>query len=229
MPDVSFDANPITGYIIYSGGKWRLFGGTSAGAPLLAAIIADADTYSIAHGGGRMGGSANPFFYAHAGAPLFRDITVGSNNIYGQPDLYATTAGYDMATGLGVPDGATLAQLLLADTQGATADQTTLTGAESATVITPAAGTTLHGTLTDQTTGLPLAGRSDHHRQHVQLHGRGANCGSQRRDQRGRQLVCVGDHRRRAHETGLAGVLQRRRRQRAVRLRRAHAVRPAVL
>ena len=159
VPDVSFDANPITGYIIYSGGKWRLFGGTSAGAPLLAAIIADADTYSTAHGGGRMGGSANQFFYAHAGAPLFRDITVGSNNIYGLPDLYATTAGYDMATGLGVPDGATLAQLLLADTQGATADQTTLTGAESATVITPAAGTTLHGSLTDQTTGLPLAGR----------------------------------------------------------------------
>ena len=160
VPDVSFDANPITGYIIYSGGKWRLFGGTSCGAPLLAAIIADADTYSIAHGGGRMGGTANQFFYRHAGAPLFRDITVGSNNIYGLPDLYATTAGYDMATGLGAPSGATLAQLLLADTQGATADQTTLTGAESATVITPAAGTTFHGTLTDQTTGLPLAGRA---------------------------------------------------------------------
>ncbi|MFL6049064.1 MAG: protease pro-enzyme activation domain-containing protein [Gaiellales bacterium] len=160
VPDVSLDANPITGYIIYSGGKWRLFGGTSAGAPLLAAIIADADTYSVAHGGGRMAGSANPFFYAHAGAPLFRDITVGSNNIYGQPGLYATTTGYDMATGLGVPDAATLAQLLLADTGGAAADQTTLTGAESATVITPAAGTVLHGTLTDQTTGLPLAGRT---------------------------------------------------------------------
>ena len=160
VPDVSFDANPITGYIIYSGGKWRLFGGTSAGAPLLAAIIADADTYSITHGGGRMGGSANPFFYAHAGAPLFRDITLGSNNIYGLPGLYPATPGYDMATGLGAPDGAQLAQLLLADTQGATADRTTLTGAESATVITPAAGTTLHGTLTDQTTGHPLAGRS---------------------------------------------------------------------
>jgi len=160
VPDVSFDANPITGYIVYSGGKWRLFGGTSAGAPLLAAIIADADSYSIAHGGGRMGGSANPFFYAHAGAPLFRDITLGSNNIYGLPGLYPATPGYDMATGLGAPDGAQLAQLLLADTQGATADRTTLTGAESATVITPAAGTTLHGTLTDQTTGHPLAGRS---------------------------------------------------------------------
>jgi len=160
VPDVSFDANPLTGYIIYSGGKWRLFGGTSAGAPLLAAIIADADSYSIAHGGGRMGGSANPFFYAHAGAPLFRDITLGSNNIYGLPGLYPATPGYDMATGLGAPDGAQLAQLLLADTQGATADRTTLTGAESATVITPAAGTTLHGTLTDQTTGHPLAGRS---------------------------------------------------------------------
>jgi len=160
VPDVSFDANPVTGYIIYSGGKWRLFGGTSAGAPLLAGIIADADTYSVAHGGKRMGGSANPFFYAHAGAPLFRDITVGSNNIYGLPNLYAATAGYDMATGLGAPSGAQLAQLLLSATQGAGADQTTLTGAESASVITPAAGTTFHGTLTDQTTGHPLSGRT---------------------------------------------------------------------
>ena len=227
--DVSFDANPNTGYIIYSGGKWRLFGGTSAGAPLLAAIIADADTYSISHGGRRMGGSANPFFYAHAGAPLFRDITVGSNNIYGLPDLYPASAGYDMATGLGAPSGAQLAQLLLADTQGATADQTTLTGTESATVITPAAGTTFHGTLTDQTTGASARRALDHHRQHLQLYGRGSELGSQRRDRFGRQLVCACDHRRRAHEDGLAGVLQRRRRHLVVRLRRAHLVRAAVL
>ena len=160
VPDVSLDANPITGYLVYSGGGWRLFGGTSAGAPLLSAMIADADSYSLANGGRRLGGSANAFFYANAGAPLFRDITVGSNNIYGQSTLYAATAGYDMATGLGAPDGATLASLLLAATQGGALDQTSLTASESASVITPAAGATLHGTLTDQTTGLPLAGRT---------------------------------------------------------------------
>jgi kumamolisin len=160
VPDVSLDGNPTTGYIVYSGGGWRLFGGTSAGAPLLSAMIADADSYSLANGGRRMGGSANAFFYANAGAPLFRDITVGSNNIYGQTSLYAATAGYDMASGLGAPDGAALASLLLAATQGGAPDQTSLTASESASVITPAAGATLHGTLTDQTTSVPLAGRT---------------------------------------------------------------------
>jgi hypothetical protein len=65
-----------------------------------------------------------------------------------------------MASGLGAPDGATLASLLLAATRGAGPDQTSLSASESATVITPAAGATLHGTLTDQTTGVPLAGRT---------------------------------------------------------------------
>jgi subtilase family serine protease len=160
VPDVSLDANPYTGYIIYSGGSWRLFGGTSAGAPLLSAMIADADSYSLTNGGRRLGGSANAFFYANAGAPLFRDITMGSNNIYGQTTLYAATAGYDMASGLGTPDGATLASLLLSSTQGTGPDQTSLTASESAAVITPSAGATLHGTLTDQTTNQPLAGRT---------------------------------------------------------------------
>jgi kumamolisin len=160
VPDVSLDANPYTGYIVYSGGGWRLFGGTSAGAPLLSAMIADADSYSLAGGGRRLGGSANAFFYVNAGAPLFRDITVGSNNIYGQANLYAATAGYDMASGLGAPDGATLASLLLAGTHGTGPDQTSLTASESVTVITPVVRATLHGTLTDLTTGLPLAGRA---------------------------------------------------------------------
>ena len=62
LPDVALDANPDTGYIVYycptpdcQGAGWTLLGGTSAGTPLLAAMTADANGYSLAHGGGRLG------------------------------------------------------------------------------------------------------------------------------------------------------------------------------
>jgi subtilase family serine protease len=42
VPDVSADASPATGYIIYFGG-WQQVGGTSAGAPLWAGLTALAD------------------------------------------------------------------------------------------------------------------------------------------------------------------------------------------
>src|SRR5580700_776403 len=38
VPDVSLDADPQTGYLIYFNGSWLLFGGTSCSAPLWAAF-----------------------------------------------------------------------------------------------------------------------------------------------------------------------------------------------
>ena len=49
-------------------------GGTSASTPLLAGMTADANTYSLAHGGTRIG-FASPFFYAHP--EFIHDITSG--------------------------------------------------------------------------------------------------------------------------------------------------------
>ena len=72
VPDIALDAQPNTGYIITctsaasgcpSGIPWFPVGGTSAGAPLMAAITADANTYSLPHGGQRMG-FANPLLYS---------------------------------------------------------------------------------------------------------------------------------------------------------------------
>ena len=96
VPDVALDGNWDTGYITKFQGAWNPIGGTSAAAPLLAAMTADANTYSIAHGGGRLG-FASPFFYSHPG--IFRDITVGTNNTVGG-SKYPATAGYDLSTGL---------------------------------------------------------------------------------------------------------------------------------
>jgi len=86
-PDVSLDANPMTGVSVYSStpaasAGWVKVGGTSASAPMFAARAAVA--------GGVMDSSR---IYG-AGAPPMRDITSGNN---GAPAL----TGYDMATGRG--------------------------------------------------------------------------------------------------------------------------------
>ena len=46
VPDVSLDADPATGYLIFTGGRWRSVGGTSAGAPGWAAFTAVYNGYA---------------------------------------------------------------------------------------------------------------------------------------------------------------------------------------
>ena len=53
---------------------WNVFGGTSAAAPLMAAFTADANQFSLANGGERMG-FANPFLYHEFGADPVRCST----------------------------------------------------------------------------------------------------------------------------------------------------------
>jgi subtilase family serine protease len=167
LPDVSLNANPDTGYVIYctnpsqaqcAGIGWLQVGGTSAASPLMAAITADANTYSLANGGARIG-FASPFLYSELGTSVFRDVTLGSNNILGGA-AYPAGAGYDMSTGLGSPDGAQLAPALAGYTAGSlTFDTTALSGTQTAKVITPQVSSTLKGTLLDSTTAQPLADR----------------------------------------------------------------------
>jgi subtilase family serine protease len=100
-PDVSYNADPATGYPVYSsvsyfGYKgWFIVGGTSAGAPQWAAIKSISHTLSA------------PLLYQDAGKPAqqyFRDILAGTN---GTCSLYCgAQAGYDYVTGLGSPLGA---------------------------------------------------------------------------------------------------------------------------
>ncbi|MGZ4430027.1 MAG: S53 family peptidase [Gaiellales bacterium] len=116
IPDVSLNATPGRhGYIVYcttapcGGSGWMTVGGTSAAAPLLAAITADANQYSLANGGARLG-FANPFLYDRLvnGSAMFRDVTQGTNTLNGG-SRYSATAGYDMATGIGSVDAMQMA------------------------------------------------------------------------------------------------------------------------
>jgi len=107
VPDVSADADPATGYSIYSAGQWVVYGGTSCAAPLWAGLTALNNQYAGAHAKANLG-YANPTLYkmfntTQPYAP-YHDITQG-NNLY-----YPATAGYDMATGIGTPDANNLIQ-----------------------------------------------------------------------------------------------------------------------
>ncbi len=92
VPDVAGDADPSTGYQIHVDGKDAVFGGTSAVAPLWAALIALAN-----EGAGKRLGFIHPALYAATTA--FRDITSGNNGDY------SAGKGWDACTGLGTPDG----------------------------------------------------------------------------------------------------------------------------
>jgi hypothetical protein len=94
VPDVSYDANPATGFSVYDttsyNGQsgWFKLGGTSAGSPQWAAIqslgltITSANLYQDAKSNSRA---------------YFRDITSGSNG------AYSASSGYDLVSGLGSP------------------------------------------------------------------------------------------------------------------------------
>jgi len=160
VPDIALDANPSTGYIIEctssasgcpSGIPWFPIGGTSAGAPLMAAITADANTYSLLHGGQRMG-FANPLLYSDP-TTVFWDITQGSNSINGS-GLYKARVGYDPATGLGSPKADVLANALAGFVPAPIdPDATNLVVTSPAGIKTIKYGqqVTLAGTLTDST------------------------------------------------------------------------------
>ena len=101
VPDVSAVADPRTGYKVRVDGQDTVIGGTSAVAPLWAALVA-----RLAQSTGKPLGLAQPALYdsIRAGqvAAGFRDITVGDNGSYTAAD------GWDACTGLGVPDGTKL-------------------------------------------------------------------------------------------------------------------------
>jgi kumamolisin len=106
VPDVAGDADPDTGYQIRVDGQNIVAGGTSAVAPLWAALIALMNQQL-----GRNLGFLNTNLYALPGYPKnpgpLHDVTTGSNG------AYDAGSGWDPCTGLGTPDGTRLAEALL--------------------------------------------------------------------------------------------------------------------
>jgi kumamolisin len=95
VPDVAGDADPETGYDVRVDGTATVIGGTSAVAPLWAALITRINQLS-----GTTAGLINPKLYQTPTA--LRDITSGNNGDF------AAAVGWDACTGLGSPNGAAL-------------------------------------------------------------------------------------------------------------------------
>jgi kumamolisin len=95
VPDVAGNADPETGYEVRVDGSASVIGGTSAVAPLWAALLARLNQIS-----GKSAGLINPKLYQTPTA--LRDITSGNNGDF------VAAAGWDACTGLGSPNGAAL-------------------------------------------------------------------------------------------------------------------------
>jgi len=115
LPDVSFNADPNTGVLVYLGflgsgqNGFYAFGGTSEGSPAWAGIVADINQLA-----GRPMGFLNPRLYALGGSgklsTLFHDITKGNNAFTGISG-YNATPGWDLTTGWGTPKFGALSAL----------------------------------------------------------------------------------------------------------------------
>jgi kumamolisin len=99
VPDVAGNADPETGYSVRIDGSDTVIGGTSAVAPLWAALIA-----RVNQNRSTPVGFLNATLY---GSPqALRDITKGNNGDF------EASKGWDACTGLGSPNGSTLSQTL---------------------------------------------------------------------------------------------------------------------
>ncbi|MEI6700650.1 MAG: Ig-like domain repeat protein, partial [Actinomycetota bacterium] len=110
VPDVAAVADPNTGYIVLFAGAWSVFGGTSAAAPLWAAIAAlvDVSPFCTAYGSDNPGVQPSLLYQAAnvtgGWSSMFTDVTVGNNDAKGTVHgKYPATTGFDLASGLGVP------------------------------------------------------------------------------------------------------------------------------
>jgi kumamolisin len=99
VPDVAGDADPMTGYLVRVDGADEVIGGTSAVAPLWAALTALANQRNGARSG-------TPHGRLYLSSTAFRDITSGNNA------GYRAAVGWDPCTGLGSPHGVRMIQVL---------------------------------------------------------------------------------------------------------------------
>ena len=138
IPDVAYQASSRTGVLVYlslppndtSGAPcgpagsapcssgWYIVGGTSAGSPQWAGLVALAD--QLNHGGL---GPINTALYKIASNPTqyssdFYDVTTGNNTVVSSVPGYPATTGWDPVTGLGTPNAARLIPDLVAAVNG---------------------------------------------------------------------------------------------------------------
>lgn len=99
VPDVSADADPNTGCIVYLHGAYYVIGGTSVVAPLWSGYLGNLNSKVW----------VNPIIYSvtESNPSCFHDIVTGQNG------GYSAGRGYDECTGWGTPNGSVLTPALV--------------------------------------------------------------------------------------------------------------------
>ena len=108
VPDLSALAAVQPGWPVFLDGTLQSVGGTSGSTPFIAAATALVDAQQLSQHRPRIG-LANGWFYraAQRNPASFYDVTQGNNRLK-LVNCCAATPGYDLASGLGVPDWAVL-------------------------------------------------------------------------------------------------------------------------
>jgi hypothetical protein len=111
-PDLAYDADPSTGFAVLTNGTWGVYGGTSVGAPQVAAMFAIANQGRALAGKGPLNGSTQTLYGLYglkSPSSSYHDITSGSN---GRGSANSAKVGYDTVTGLGTPVANVVVQAL---------------------------------------------------------------------------------------------------------------------
>ena len=121
LPDVAYNADPNTGFAVYDSvpyrgyGGWIEIGGTSAGAPQWAALVAIANALRLSSNKLPLTGINDALYGAAMTAKSYKmnyhDIIVGTNGSCGA--ICSASTGYDFVTGLGSPDVPALLNVLV--------------------------------------------------------------------------------------------------------------------
>ncbi|MFI6447555.1 protease pro-enzyme activation domain-containing protein [Kitasatospora sp. NPDC050543] len=158
VPDVASNADPASGFAIYTVGGWQVYGGTSAASPLWSGYTALYNQKAKAAAKPALG-EASPKLYTVANSSSY--ATTFHDTVTGKNQDFSTKAGYDQVTGWGTPIADSLTTALLGGTQTGNAvtvtnpgDQNTATGTAVSLQI-GASDSATGQTLTYSASGLP--------------------------------------------------------------------------
>jgi uncharacterized protein (TIGR03437 family) len=170
VPDLALAASANhNGYMVYSGGTLSVFGGTSAGTPVFAGMVALLNQYLVRAGESAGLGNVNPRLYglAQSTPNVFHDVMTGTNAVavacagrirnctagsYG----YSAGPGYDLASGLGSVDLYNLVTAWKPAGSSLSLGTATMTLTPNASTISSTDVVTLTASVTASNGGIPL-------------------------------------------------------------------------
>ena len=171
VPDISLAASADhDGFIVYTGGKRQIYGGTSVASPSFAGIAALLNHYLVSHGQQSTPGLGNInlklYGLAQTAPSAFHDITAGNNivtvtcgvrsrNCVSGSYGFNAGPGYDLASGLGSVDAQAFFSAWSSQSGSITRRTPSMVLSAGASSIPSSGSTTVTATLSSSAGGVP--------------------------------------------------------------------------